>query len=58
MTNNEKLECVREVIRQTLKDLPFTFEGLLIELTQNHEKSEMIIHFRFNEFGNNNKTLK
>lgn len=57
MNEYEKLQCVQETIRRVLKELPFTFDNLQLELTRNLEKSEMVIRFTFTEFGNNNKGL-
>lgn len=57
MTEKEKLECVQETIKRVLKELPFTFDNLQLELTRDIERSEMIVRFRFTEFGNNNRSL-
>lgn len=57
MTERERLECVHETIKRVLKELPFTFDNLSLELTRDYEQSEMIIRFRFTEFGNNNRGL-
>lgn len=60
MTNQEKVECVHEVIIRVLKDLPFTFEGLSVDLTQNpswDKMYQMNIRFDFNSFGNKNRSI-
>lgn len=56
MTHQDKLETVHQVIKQVIKDCPFTFENLQVELEQD-ERFKMTVSFYFDEFGNANHTL-
>ena len=57
MTEQERLTCVHETIQRVLKELPFTFKNLSLELTRDYERSEMVIRFRFTDYGNENRSL-
>lgn len=57
MTPQEKTEFVHDAIIRAIKECPFTFEGLQVELYTRPEDQKMVITLRFNEFGNCQQTL-
>ncbi len=63
MTEQEKVNCIYAVIESAVKHMPFTFENLSVsmerqsDIQQGWRPKEVTIKFRFDEFGNMNKSL-
>lgn len=61
MDNQERVEHIKNAIERAVKDCAFTFENLRVEFDRpteiNGYEAEVKITFRFNDFGNNNKSL-